>query len=190
MWSSLIEEANVLRDEALKMVQQFAPQSADKALSESIHVRCPDRGTSDLCAAGLEHGREPSAQLGITIDHQHFGVGVQRCISRLLRTPLVGRRSGDGSTDDSAPLEIDEEQDEDGAEERVEGLHEVARPGNVVAEESAPALAAAWESPLHISLHRALRHADSKLEQLTPHPLGAPARVSRGHLANERGVAC
>jgi hypothetical protein len=81
-------------------------------------------------------------------------------------------------------------QDEDGAEERVEGLYEVARPGNVVAEESAPALAAAWESPLHISLHRALRHADSKLEQLTPHPLGAPARVSRGHLANERGVAC
>ncbi len=139
VWSSLIEEANVLRDEALKMVlsedghmvQQFAPQSADKALSESIHVRCPDRGTSDLCADGLEHGREPTAQLGITIDHQHFGVGIQRCISRLLCTPLVGRRWGDGSTDDSAPLEIDAEQDEDGAEERVEGLYEVARPGSV-----------------------------------------------------------
>src|SRR6266446_3429642 len=33
-------------------------------------------------------------------------------------------------------LEFDEEQDEDGAEERVEGLYEVARPGSVVAEES------------------------------------------------------
>src|SRR5713101_4872199 len=145
------------------MVEQFAPEGADKALGESVHVRGPDRRADDLCTDGLEQGRKASAQLAVAIDDEHFRLGVQRCISRLLRTPIIGRRPGDCSMDDSPPLEIYEEQDEDGAEERVEGLHEVARPGNVVAEESAPALPVAGEPPLHVSLHSALRDADSKL---------------------------
>jgi len=81
MWPSLVVEADELRDEAQKMglakhedmVKQFAPESADKALSERVHVRGPDRGANDLRADGFEQTREPSAQLGVAIDDKHFG---------------------------------------------------------------------------------------------------------------------
>src|SRR5438445_6225913 len=50
VWPRLVVEAGVLRDEAQKMalakhedmVEQFAPESADKALGEGVHVRGPD----------------------------------------------------------------------------------------------------------------------------------------------------
>ena len=102
---NLVEEADVLRDEAQQMVlpehehehmvEQFAPQSADEALGEGVHVRCPDRSASDFCTDGLEQGRKTSAQLSVAIDDEHFGLGVQRSVSRLLRTPIIGRRPGD-----------------------------------------------------------------------------------------------
>src|SRR5712664_972589 len=69
MWPSLVVEANVVRDEAQKMalakhedmVEQFTPESADKALGEGVHVRGPDRGASDFGADGFKQAREPSA---------------------------------------------------------------------------------------------------------------------------------
>src|SRR2546425_1364902 len=112
------------------------------------------------------------------------------CVSRLLRTPVIGRRPGDCSIHDSPSLQIEKEQDEDRAEEHVEGLHEVTSPGNVVAEESTPAVAVAGHPLLHVPLHGAFRDPDSKLEQLTSKPLGAPPWVSRRHLADQRRVAC
>ncbi len=68
VWPSLVVEADVLCDEAQKialakhedMVEQFAPESADKALRKGVHVRGPDRGANDLGADGFEHAREPS----------------------------------------------------------------------------------------------------------------------------------
>ena len=151
MWPSLVVEANVVRDEAQKMalakhedmVEQFTPESADKALGEGVHVRGPDRGANDLGADGFEQAPEPSTQLGIAIDDKHLGLDVQRCVSRLLRTPVIGRRPGDCSMDDSSSLQIEKEKDENRAETQVERLHEVTSPGNVVAEESTPALAVA-----------------------------------------------
>src|SRR5712664_2800966 len=69
MWPSFVVEAGVLRDEAQKMplakhedmVEQFAAESADKALGEGVHVRGPDRGANDLGADGFEQARESSA---------------------------------------------------------------------------------------------------------------------------------
>src|SRR6267143_2361473 len=69
MWPSLVVEANVVRDEAQKMalakhddmVEQFTPESADKALGEGVHVRGPDRGANDFGADGFKQAREPSA---------------------------------------------------------------------------------------------------------------------------------
>src|SRR5713226_9114082 len=157
VWASRVVEAGVLRDEAQKMalakhedmVEQFAPESADKALGEGVHVRGPNRGADDLGADGFEQPREPSTQLGVAIDDKHFGLDVQRCVSRLLRSPVIGRRPGDCSMDDSPSLQIEKEQDENRAEKHVERLHEVTSPGNVVAEESTPAAglgAPAWVS--------------------------------------------
>ena len=76
VWPSLVVEAGVLRDKAQKlalakhedMVEQFAPESADKALGEGVHVRGPDRGANDHGASGFEQAREPSTQLGVAID--------------------------------------------------------------------------------------------------------------------------
>lgn len=197
VWPSLVVKARVLRDEAQKMalakhedmVEQFAPKSAGKPLGEGVHVRGPDRGADDLGADGFEQAREPSTQLGIAIDNKHFEVDVQRCVSRLLRTPVIGRRPGDCRMDDSPSLQIEKVQDENRTEKQVERLHEVTSPGNVVAEESTPALAVAADPLLHVPLHGALRDPDSKLEQLTSKPLGAPPRVSRLHLVDQRRVA-
>ena len=69
VWPGPVVEVGELRDETLKMglakhedmVEQFAPQSADKALGEGVHVRGPDRGANDLGADGFEQAREPSA---------------------------------------------------------------------------------------------------------------------------------
>src|SRR3989442_9523916 len=79
------------------MVEQFASENADKALGEGVHVRGPNRGANDLGADGFEQAREPSTQLGVAIDDKHFGLDVQGCVSRLLRTPVIGRRPGDFS---------------------------------------------------------------------------------------------
>ena len=69
VWPSLVVEAGVLCDEAQKMalakhedmVEQFAPESADKALGEGVHVRGPNRGANDFGADGFEQARELSA---------------------------------------------------------------------------------------------------------------------------------
>src|SRR5258707_10148018 len=171
------------------MVERFAPESADKAFGEGVHVRGPDRGANDLGGDGFEQAGEPSTQLGVAIDDKHFGLDVQRCVSRLLRTPVIGWRSGDCSMHDSPSLQVEKEQDKERAEKQVERLHEVTSPGNVVAEESTPALAVTGDPLLHVPLHGAPRDPDSKLEQLTSKPLGAPPWVSRRHLADQRRVA-
>jgi len=74
---------------------------------------------------------------------------------------------------DLPSLQIEKEQEEDWTEKHVECLHEVTSPGNMVAKESAPALAVAGDPLLHVPLHGALRDPDSKLEQLPSKPLGA-----------------
>jgi len=84
VWPSLVVEASVLRDKAQKMalaqhedmVEQFAPESADKALGEGVHVRGPEGGANDLGADGFEQTREPSTQLGVAIDDEYFGLDV------------------------------------------------------------------------------------------------------------------
>src|SRR6266436_10179125 len=116
--TGFVASTGVLRDEAQKvalaknedMVEQFASENADKALGEGVHVRGPYRGANDLGADGFEQAREPSTQLGVAIDDKHFGLDVQGCVSRLLRTPVIGRRPGDCSKHDSPSLQIEKEQ--------------------------------------------------------------------------------
>jgi len=79
------------------IVEQFAPENTDKALGEGVHVRGPDRRANDLGADSSEPARESSTQLGVAIDDKHLGLDVQGCVSRPLRTPVIGRRPGDCS---------------------------------------------------------------------------------------------
>ena len=85
---------------------------------------------------------------------------------------------------DLPALEVDEEEDEDGAEASIKGLNEVAAPGDVILEERAPLLAVAGNAPGHVALHGALGDVDSDLEELAAKSLGPPSGVAGGHLAN------
>src|SRR5882724_8596949 len=91
---------------------------------------------------------------------------------------------------DSPSLQIEKEQDEDRAEEHVEGLHEVTSPGDVVAKEGTPALAVAGDPLLHVPLHGAFRDripslSNSPRSRSAPH-LGFRAAISR--MSDAKGV--
>src|SRR2546421_10429583 len=103
------------------MVEQFAPESADKALGEGVHVRGPDRGANNLGADSFEQARESSTQVGVAIDDKHLGLDVQGCVSRLLRTPVIGRRPGDCSMHDSPSLHYAKDRAEVPRENTQEG---------------------------------------------------------------------
>src|SRR5882724_777815 len=192
VWPRLVVEAGVLRDEAQKMalakhedmVEQFPPESADKALGEDVHVRRPDRGANDLGADSFEQAREPSTELGVAIDDKHFGLDVQGCVSRLLRTPVIGRRPGDCSMHDSPSLQIEKQKDEDRAEEHVEGLHKVTSPGNVVVRGK---VLQRWPSPgTRFFMYRCTVRFETRIPSLSSSPrsrsaprLGFRAAISR-----------
>src|SRR2546426_2571080 len=107
VWPRLVVEAGVLRDEAQKMalakhedmVEQFAPESADKALGEGVHVRGPDRGANDLGADSFEQAREPSTQLGVAIDTSTSGL-----MSKGAVRPCCAHPSSDGGPGTAACL--------------------------------------------------------------------------------------
>src|SRR5438270_2316866 len=99
-------------------------------------------------------------------------------MSKVAFRARCAHQSSDGARvtaacNDSPSLQIEKEQDENRAEEHVEGLHKVTSPGNVVAEESTPAVAVAGYPLLHVPLHGALRDPDSKLSS-SPRSRSAP----------------
>src|SRR5207253_7799503 len=80
-----------------------------------------------------------------------------------------------------------EEEHEDLAEPDVVGLHEVARPRDVIPQEGRPALSVASGSrAAHVPLDSSFADPDAELEQLAADALGAPARIAGGYLADQR----
>ena len=105
----------------------------------------------------------------------------------MLRTPLVARRVRHCGVDDRASPKVEEEEHEDLAEPDVVGLHEVARPRDVIPQEGRPALpVAAGPRATHVPLDGSLADADAELEQLAAEALRAPARIAGGHLSDKR----
>src|SRR5467141_227706 len=106
---------------------------------------------------------------------------------RLLRTPVIGRRPGDCSMHDSPSLQIEQEQDEDRAEEQVEGLREVTSPGNVVARK----VLQRWPSPgTRFFMYRCTVRFETRIPSLCSSPrsrsaphLGFRAVISRINVA-------
>src|SRR6266478_5613762 len=81
----------------------------------------------------------------------------------------------------------DEASEVDLAEEDIVGLHEVARPRDVIPQEGRPALpVAAGPRATHVPLDGSLADADAELEQLAAEALRAPARIAGGHLSDKR----
>jgi hypothetical protein len=92
-----------------------------------------------------------------------------------------------------AAVVFDEEQRENGAEQNVVELQEVAGPDlfRVVLEERRPGLvrrSGGFSDRAHVLLDRALAHRDAKLEQLAPDALGSPRVVLRHPLNQLDGL--
>src|SRR5207247_9518542 len=80
-----------------------------------------------------------------------------------------------------------EEEHEDLAEPDIVGLHEVARPRDVIPREGRPALpVAAGPRATDVPLDGSLADADAELEELAAEALRAPARIAGGHLSDKR----
>jgi hypothetical protein len=59
--------------------EQFAPESADQAFGEAFMFGVRTAAGKDLGAEGFEQARESSTQLGVAIDHKHFGLVIKSC---------------------------------------------------------------------------------------------------------------
>ena len=87
---------------------------------------------------------------------------------------------------DLSAAEVEEEEHENLAEPDIARLDEVARPGDLVAQERRPALAIALgPGTMDVPLDGSLADADAELQQLATDALGAPARVARRHLSDQ-----
>jgi len=169
--------------EAQDMVEQFPPESADKALGEGVHVRGPDRVRRPWCRR-LRTGSR-TEHLGWRRDRRRaLRAGYPTLCCAPAAHTSDRRRPGDCSMNDSPSLQIEKEQDED----RRKSSRTSARshkPSNVVAEESTPALAFAGDPLLHVPLHGALR---DRIPSLSSSPRAA-RRPSLGFAPSSRGSA-
>jgi hypothetical protein len=91
---------------------------------------------------------------------------------------------------DATGAQLEDEEGEDGAQEQVGELQEVARPDvrGVVAQERRPRLPGPTRRPgsVHVLLDGALADPDAELQQLALDALGTPQPVLAGHPADER----
>ena len=149
MWPGLVVEddelgekaAEVLHVEEEDVVEQLAAERANESLGEGVHVRRAHGGADDTGAGALESGRESGAELRVAVGDQHLGLLVHRGVAGLLGAPVVGGRRGRRDVNDAAAPEVEEEEHENGAEERIARLNEVAAPRDVIGDEGAPGLA-------------------------------------------------
>jgi hypothetical protein len=90
---------------------------------------------------------------------------------------------------DLAAAQVEEEEHEDLAETDVVGLHEVARPRDVIVQKRRPSLAVASQArAAHVPLDGPLADADTELEQLPSDALGPPAWIAGRHFSDERSA--
>jgi hypothetical protein len=98
-------------------------------------------------------------------------------------TKLLRRHACRCGEHDVACGQFDEHEREDGAEEQVVGLQEIASPdvAGMVSQKRGPALPSGRlrSRRAHVLLHRALAGFDSELEQFSANPLGPQSAFSR-----------
>ena len=183
------EAPQVVLVEDKDVIEEFASQRADEPFGKGVHVGCVDRGAYDLRVDAGEDTGEPGAELRIVVANEHLRSSpIERCVACLLRAPGVRRRVRHGGVNNRTIPHVEKEEYEDLAKPRVVGLYEVGRPRDVIAQERRPSLAiAGWTRALHVLLDRPLADADAELEQFASDAFGAPQRVARGHLPDERG---
>src|SRR5262249_12296425 len=194
-----VEVAGVLRQDASQVplpedqdvVHALAPDAAEEAFADGVGARRADRRPDHLYPARSGEAVELGPVLGVVVVDQEARSGpLRRRLAQLLRRPRPGRRARDADVHHPPRTELDDEEGEDGSEERVGELEEVARPGlaAVDAQEGGPGLAgrAPWTRRSDVLLDGALADANPQLQQLSLDALGAPEVVLAGHPPDER----
>jgi hypothetical protein len=137
MRSGLIEVLNVgmkdtvqlllVKDE--QVIQTLSPHTAQKALTDGIGSWRVRRCFQYLNAAGCGHARETGSKLAITIPNEILRrLSKRSCFPQLLCSPGIGRRSSDPHMDDSARVQIDDEDGKQRTKEKVGDLQEITCP--------------------------------------------------------------
>ena len=111
------------------MIETLSTYTAQKALTDGIGSRCLVGRFQDLDAAGGGHARETGSKFAITIAKEILrSLSIGSCLSQLLGCPGIGWRSCHADVDDSARVQIDDEEGKQRTEEEIGDRQEVARP--------------------------------------------------------------
>ena len=127
------------------MVQAFAFQAADEALTDRIGSWRSLRGLDGLDASGLEQGCEMRAILVVSITDEILGaLAPRRGLPQLLGHPVIAGSAGYRDVNDATSVQFDDDKDEDWAKQQVVDGGEVTGPDvlGVVFQESTPGLTA------------------------------------------------
>jgi hypothetical protein len=126
----------------------------------------------------------------VVVDQEPGPDALGRRLAELLGDPGVGGRAGDADVDHAPGAQLDDEEREQGSEEQVGELQEVARPdlAAVRAQEARPRLAGRARRPdaAEVALDGALADRDAEFEQFASDALGAPEPVLPGHPLDQR----
>jgi len=150
-----------------EVVQAFSSQAPQKSFTYSVRFWCSVRRSQNVnaCSDSVERW----AVFAVVVPDQEMWSFSKWCgVAQLLSYPPICWVSGDAEVDDTAGAQLDDDEHEDGAEENVIGLKEVAGPDltGVVAQKRGPVLLG-WERTADLGdvlLDGALAHAQSELE--------------------------
>ncbi len=157
-------ELLLMQDE--QVIETLATHTQEKAFTDRIGPWCVVGRFQYLDAAGCGHARKTGSKLIITIANEIFRrLSKGSRFPQLLRSPGIGRRASDPHMDDSARVQIDEEEGKQGAKEEVGDLQEITGPYilRVVVQESGPVLSSlSWGASMpHVLLNGAFADADA-----------------------------
>ena len=137
MGSGLIEIDNIrvekpgelLLMENQKMIQAFAPHTAQKAFADSICLRRPVRRSKDFDATRRCHSCKMLPEFLIVIPQQIFWcVSIRSGLPQLLRDPRISRGSCHIHMDDLPRLLFNDEESKERTEEEIRHLQKITGP--------------------------------------------------------------
>src|SRR5215471_7623538 len=125
------------------MIEAFTPHTPQKSFTDRIGLRSMIRRFEHLDANGCGYTSETGSKFAITIMNEIVRrLPIRGCLSQLLCSPGIGRRSSDTYMDDSSRMHIDNEKSKQRAEKEVCDLQEITRPDvlGMVLKENSPCL--------------------------------------------------
>jgi len=186
----LVENAlQVALSENDYVIEAFASNATKESLAHGIHQRCLYGCSHYANSDARGDAIEVCPKLVVAIANENLRpLSEGRGIAQLLRRPSLAARACHSNVNDALGVLVDDKECEDRTKPDVVSLKEVAGPDRMIAQERPPRLAVMPTSAAtaaHVLLHRALRNADSKFQELAADSLRSPKAVSPRHASDE-----